>query len=126
MEYCRTRVKDFNNLNVLEFNITYFNNTYKDEATLLAALLNFPPAIQKGWRDWKNKKLADPWIRVPASAGGVVFCFAEDQTPLLITAIPELLKLKDAVKREEKRDDNELYKGLEYLPLDAQQPVEIL
>jgi hypothetical protein len=49
---------------------------------------------------------------VPASSGGIVFCFAEDQTPLLITSLPELLKLKNAVGREEKRDDNELYKLL--------------
>jgi hypothetical protein len=56
--------------------------------------------------------LKDPWVRVPASSGGIVFCFAEDQTPLLITSLPELLKLKNAVGREEKRDDNELYKLL--------------
>jgi hypothetical protein len=49
---------------------------------------------------------------VPASAGGIVFCFAEDTTPLLIAAIPELAKMKDAVGREEKRDENELYKLL--------------
>ena len=49
---------------------------------------------------------------VPSSSGGVTFCFAEDSTPLLIAAIPELAKLKDAVGREEKRDENELYKLL--------------
>jgi len=56
---------------------------------------------------------------VPASAGGVTFCFSEDQTPLLIAAIPELAKLKDAVGREEKRDENELYKLLiQRMPID--------
>ena len=56
---------------------------------------------------------------VPAGNGGVVFCFAEDQTPLMITAIPELAKLKDAVGREETRDENELYKLLiQRMPID--------
>jgi hypothetical protein len=56
---------------------------------------------------------------VPASAGGIVFCFAEDTTPLLISALQELAKLKDAVGREEKRDENELYKLLiQRMPID--------
>ena len=119
-EYCRTRLKDFNNLCILEFNITYFLTKFEDEKLREAALLNFPPVIQKGWRDYKNKKLDDPWIMVPASAGGIVFCFAEDATPLLIAAIPELAKMKDAVGREEKRDENELYKLLiQKMPTDS-------
>jgi hypothetical protein len=57
---------------------------------------------------------------VPASAGGIVFCFAEDATPLLIAAIPELAKMKDAVGREERRDENELYKLLiQKMPTDS-------
>ena len=119
-EYCRTRYKDLNDLPILEFNITYFITKYDDEKVRNAAVFNFPPEIQKGWRQYKNKTLSDPWIMVPASAGGVVFCFAEDSTPLLIAAIPELAKMKDAVKREEKRDENELYKLLiQKMPTDS-------
>ena len=118
-EYCRTRYKDFNNLNVLEFNITYFESQYTDKIEREAAVLNFPPIIQKAWHDWKNNKLVNKWVMVPASAGGVVFCFAEDHTPLLITSIPEIAKLKDAVGREETRDENELYKLLiQRMPID--------
>ena len=111
-EYCRTRYKDFNNLSILEFNITYFITKYDDEHMREAAIASYPSAIQKGWKEWKARKLDNPWIMVPASAGGVVFCFAEDATPLLIAAIPDLAKMKDAVGREEKRDENELYKLL--------------
>ena len=120
LEYCRTRFKDFNNLFILEFNIQYFITTYDDEATRDAAVLNFPPVIQAAWKKWKNHQLADPWVRVPASAGGVTFCFAEDQTPVLIAAIPDLFKNKDALGREEKRDENELYKLLiQRMPVDS-------
>ena len=119
IEYCRTRYKDFNNLSILEFNIQYFITTYADDAVREAAILNFPEPIQVAWRKWKANKLLDPWVMVPASAGGVTFCFSEDQTPLFIAAIPELAKLKDAVGREEKRDENELYKLLiQRMPID--------
>ena len=56
---------------------------------------------------------------IPASNGGVCFCFAEDQSPLLIAALPKLVELKDAVGREERRDENELYKLLiQQMPID--------
>ena len=120
VEYCRTRYKDFNDLPILEFNITYFITKYEDEKIRDAAILNFPPVIQKAWKQYKNKTLSDPWVAIPASAGGVVFCFSEDSTPLLIAAIPELAKMKDAVGREEKRDENELYKLLiQKMPTDS-------
>ena len=119
-EYCRTRFKDFNDLNILEFDITYFITKFDDEKVREAAVLNFPLAIQKGWKDYKAKRLTDTWIMVPASAGGVVFCFTEDCTPLMIAALPDLAKLKDAVGREEKRDENELYKLLiQKMPVDS-------
>ena len=119
-EYCRTRLKDFNNLCILEFDITYFITKFQDDKIREAALLNFPAVIQKGWKDYKAHKLENPWIMVPASAGGIVFCFAEDATPLLIAAIPDLAKMKDAVGREEKRDENELYKLLiQKMPTDS-------
>ena len=119
-EFCRTRYKDFNNLNVLEFNLNYFLTHYTDETLRNQVILNFPPAIQNGWKAWRNHKVEDSWVTIPASAGGIVFCFAEDQTPLLITAIPELFKLKESVGREEKRDENELHKLLIHqMPIDS-------
>ena len=119
-DYCRTRFKDFNNLSILEFNVTYFIDKYDDDRIREAAILNYPQAIQKAWKEWKANKSKDPWVMVPSSAGGVVFCFAEDSTPLLIAAIPDLAKLKDSVGREEKRDENELYKLLiQRMPIDS-------
>ena len=57
---------------------------------------------------------------ISAENGGVSFCFAHDQTPLLIASIPQLKKLDDAVKRQEKRDENELYKLLiERMPINS-------
>ena len=118
LEYCRTRFKDFNNLNLLEFNITYFEKIF-DKQIRKEVLLTFPEIIQKAWRAWENKKLFDPWVMLPAVDGGICFTFAGDSTPLLIASIPELKKMQDAIGREEKRDENELYKLLiQRMPVD--------
>lgn len=119
VSHTRTRFKDFNNLNILEFDLSYFNSRYPDQEMREAAVLTFPSIVQKAWRDWKNNKLPDSWIMIPPEHGGVSFCFTEDQTPMLIASLPELVHLKDAVGREEKRDENELYKLLiQQMPID--------
>ena len=112
VEFCRTRFKDLNNLNILEFNVTYFDSKYPDEMIKEAELLNFPEIIQRGYREWKRGKVETPWVLVQPSNGAVVFCFAEDQTPPFLAAIPDLIDLDDATDREKTRDQNELYKLL--------------
>ena len=120
LEYCRTRFKDLNNLNILEFNLNYFNRII-DEQLREEAIKTFPEIVQRSWRKWKkNSKDMDCWVMVPAALGGISFSFSIDQTPLLIASIPELKKLDNATKREEKRDENELYKLLiQRMPIDS-------
>ena len=120
MHYCRTRFKDFNNLNILELNLSYFmhitNKQHRDEI-----LRTFPEEIRIAFEEWEAtpNTLEDLWVELPASSGGIAFTFSGDQTPLLIASIPELKKLQDAVGREEKRDENELYKLLiQKMPID--------
>lgn len=118
LEYCRTRFKDFNNLNILEFNILYFERIH-DEELREESLKTFPEEIQQAWELWQNHLIKSPWVMIPPSSGGISFCFSDDQTPLLIASIPQLKKLEDAIKREEKRDENELYKLLIHrMPVD--------
>lgn len=119
LEYCRTRFKDFNNLNILEFNLTYFEH-FTDKKTREEVLLTFPKVVQQGWKLWQNhKNNVETWIAIPPELGGICFCFPTDLMPLLIASIPELKKLDDAIKREETRDENELYKLLiQRMPID--------
>lgn len=117
IQYCRTRFKDMHNLNILEFDLMYFEHI-TDEAARLEALTTFPKIVQQGWKKWKNGT-GDQWVMIPSAAGGVSFSFAQDLVPMLLASIPELKKLDDAVKREEKRDENELYKLLiQRMPID--------
>ena len=116
--YCRTRFKDFHNLNILEFNLLYFDKI-TDAQDRAEILLTFPLEVQQAWTDYCNHKLESPWVMIPAESGGVCFMFTDDPTPLLLASIPQLKKLEDAVNREEKRDENELYKLLiQKMPID--------
>ena len=116
--YCRSRFKDFNNLNILEFNLHYFDRL--PEEARWEAVLTFPKEVQRAYKRWISApKYIEPWVELPAASGGINFSFITDQTPLLIASIPELKKLQDAVGREEKRDENELYKLLiQRMPID--------
>ena len=116
-KYCRSRFKDFNGLNILEFNLQYFDRIV-DQELREEAVKAFPKIIQKEWVLWKKGK-ADSWVSLPAAEGGINFSFVNDPIPLLIASIPELKKMDDAIKREEKRDENELYKLLiQRMPID--------
>ena len=119
LEFCRTRFKDYNNLNILEFNVTYFERFFRDEAERALVLSTFPEPVQRHWKLWSERKTTDPRVMISSADGGINFCFADDQTPLLIAAIPRLHNLKDAIGREEKRDENELRKLLiQRMPID--------
>ena len=120
-KYCRSRFKDFNNLNILEFNLAYFKREIRDDELRKEALLTFPKSIQNAYKKINNKKhsIEDYWITVPAEEGGACF-YLEDRTPFLIASIPELYKLEKAVDREGQRDQNELYKILiQEMPIDS-------
>lgn len=116
--YCRTRFKDFYGFNILEFNILYFDQIH-DKELREEAIMTFPEEIQTARRLYEQHQLKDPWVLLPASSGGICFEFTDDPTPLLLASIPNLKKLDDAVKREEKRDENGLYKLLiQRMPID--------
>ena len=118
--YCRTRFKDLNGLDILEFNLNYFLKI-TDEKMREEAILSFPKKIQQAWtRRIKNPKAFSEWVEIYPEEGGLCFSTG-DRTPLLITAIPSLFKMNEAVDRESKRDENELYKILiQRMPTDSQ------
>ena len=118
-QYCRTRFKDFNNLNILEFNLNYFN-TIHDADFRAEAIQTFPDVVQKAWARWiKSNRAADSWVAILPTDGGICFTFVNDPIPALIASLPELKDLDDATKREAKRDENELYKLLiQKMPID--------
>jgi hypothetical protein len=106
-----------NDLDILEFNLQYFESI-TDDNERDAVLVTYPVLVQQAYRIWSKKKTLDPWVEIPAAAGGICFGYG-DKTPLLIAAIPSLYKMEEAVDREGRRDENELYKLLiQKMPID--------
>lgn len=115
IQYCRVQFKDEHDLEVLEFNINYFDSI-RDAEYQKAALESYPKEIQEAWK--KRKKLESPWIELGPGMGGVSFSCG-DRTPPFASSIPSIYQLDEAVKREADRDENELYKILiQKMPID--------
>ena len=115
--FCRCRFKDYNNLDILEFNVAYFH-TIMDDVMREEALKSFPKIVEQTYRKWDKGKLQTPWVEITPAMGGASFSYG-DKTPLLIASIPELHKMEEAIEREGKRDENELYKLLiQKMPID--------
>lgn len=116
--YCRTRFKDCHNLNIIEFNLSYFLGI-ADEKLRSEVIASYPAVVKKYWRRYVNKDLLDPWVPITAAEGGCCFQVG-DGTPLFLASIPDIYKFEEALKREGVRDENELYKLLiERMPIDS-------
>lgn len=108
--YCRARFKDYNNLDIPEFRVTYFD-TISDEKLRKEALSGYPKIVQKAYDKYHKGFLEYEWVEIYPEYGGMCFSTG-DKTPLLVSSIPSILKFTEAQDREAKRDENELYKLL--------------
>lgn len=116
--HCYARFKDCNNLDIIEFDLAYFD-TIHDEKLRLEVIKNYPPIIYKMWRKWKNGDKCAQWVSITAAEGACCFHIG-DGTPLFIASIPDIYQFEKALGREAQRDENELYKLLiERMPVDS-------
>lgn len=117
--YCRSRYKNAAGVDLLEFNLYYFDTLKDNERENVLAL--FPPEMVRTYQKYRNGNgnlLKDNWYLVPDNIG-VVFYFG-DFIPLFATAIPQILRLDESNIREAKRDQQELRKLLiNRMPIDS-------
>ena len=105
--YCRTRFKDENGNDIVEFNVSYFLN-FNDTKDRQAALDAYPDAISSYFKKWKNNKVKTPWVFVPVGMG---VCFGMfDARPLFLNVIPATIQYDDAVDTDRERDKEEIRK----------------
>lgn len=105
--YCRSRYKDRQGLDLIEFDVGFFD-TITDADSKSYALKIFPKEIVRWYRKWKNGKVSSRWVFVPDAIG---ICFPLfDGVPLLINTIPAIIDYDDTVAVNKQRDLEEIRK----------------
>lgn len=106
-EYCLTRYKSLKGLDIIEFNVSFFDKFVDDEQKK-RILKAYPKDIQKAYTKYSKGRLADPWVIIPESYG---ICFPlYGQSPLFLATIPATINYDKAVEREEARELEEIRK----------------
>ena len=123
-EYCRSRYKK-NNRNVVELNMKYFDECFKDPAYRQRILKLFPDEIRKGYNAYLKKRLkpdfsgdSDGWYLLDPDFGFKLNLNDED-LPLLASVIPAIIDLNEAQALDRKKMQQKLLKiVIQKLPID--------
>ena len=103
--YCRSRFKNYQNINILEMDMSYFD-IFTDEELKKQSLASFPKEIQKAYATFK-KDYNQKWFSVDPNYG-VAFYYEEQNKPYFISMIPSISRLNDYKQLEESLDKQEL------------------
>lgn len=110
-EYCRTRFKDYDGNDLVEFNVLYFNtiSNKTDRDIMLAA---YPEVISNYYKQYRKKRTIDPWVFLPSDIG-ICFCFSNpNDGPILLNIIPAANNYDETVGIEKERNLEEIRKIL--------------
>ena len=122
--YCRSRF-EVNGMPVIEFNMKYFDEMFKNTAERLKIIQAFPKEFQKGYVLYKEGKL--PKENVGDSQGwfllepknSIVFNNCGEEIPLFIAVIPYIIDLDAAQELDRRKMAQKLIKILiQKMPLD--------
>ena len=106
--YCRTRFKDLEGNDIIEFNVSYFNTIVLDEDRKVC-LSAYPKKVQSAYRRYKNGKLKDKWVFLSTDMT-ICFPFFLEGGPFFLSIIEDIERYKDAVDTEMARDLEEIRK----------------
>ena len=107
--YCRSRFKDKEGNDIIEFNVTYFD-TITDKDFRKRALAAYPKEISNWYRRYKNRRVNNPWCYVSSSVG---ICMSLiDERPIFLQIIEAELEYDDARDINKERDLEEIRKIL--------------
>ena len=107
--YCRSRFKDKEGNDIIEFNVTYFD-TIRDGEYRKKALAAYPKDVVNWYRRWKANKVKSPWCYISTSVG---ICMSLiDERPVFLNIIAAELEYEDAKDINKERDLEEIRKIL--------------
>lgn len=99
-EYCRSRFKNQQDVDIVEFNMQFFDSIM--DATLRKEILKtYPKLIQKSYYQYKHHN-GEKWVYLPAEMG-IYFSYFEE-TPFFLDLIPLLDDLDDYKEIDKKRN----------------------
>lgn len=103
-EYCRSRFKDINEIDIVEFNLKFFDSI-RDSDLRTEILKTYPRLIRKAYNTFKYAD-GPHWIFLPADMG-VYFCFSEER-PFFLDLIPLIDDLEDYKAMDKQRNEQAL------------------
>jgi len=107
--YCRSRFKDKEGNDIVEFNVTYFDGI-ADTEYRKKALAAYPKEIVNWYKRYKTRKVKSPWCYVPTTIG---ICMSIlDDRPIFLNIISASLEYEDAKEINRERDLEEIRKIL--------------
>lgn len=108
-EYCCSRYKNFKGLDLVEFNLHFFDSII-DEDEKNRTLKTFPRQIRNAYSNLRSGKITDKWYIIPSEIG---ICFPlSDGRPPYINIIPSIIDYDDYIELEKSRDEDEIKKIL--------------
>lgn len=114
-DYCRSRYRR-NGQYLVEFNIKYFDEAFKDTQYRMRVLKMFPKEFQKAYIAYKNGSLVRDfsgdergWFLLDPELS-VRFCLCDSDAPLFISVIPALLDLEEAKQMDKDKMAQQLLK----------------
>lgn len=106
--YCRSRFRDFEGNDLVEFNVQYFDQFIVQEDKK-DVLNSYPKFISAYYKKYRKGKVSSSWIQLPAEVG-ICFPMTEDCRPLFLNVIPATIQYDDAVDTERERELEEIRK----------------
>ena len=100
--YCRSRFKNRQDIDVIEFDLRFFDTEIQDDALRQQILKAYPLEIQKAYKKYKRSQNADPWMFISEKIG-IYFCFHEE-TPFFLDLIPLIDDLEDYKEIDKQRN----------------------
>lgn len=101
IQYCRTRAKDMEGNDIVEFDLSYFN-TVKNLADRQASLDSYPKFITKAYKKYISKDGVSSWYILPTEYAICLYFF--DCVPMLLNVIPATIIYDEAMKNQHDKD----------------------
>lgn len=123
IKYCRSRFA-CNNIPVVEFNVKFFDDQFRDAVIRTNIIKSFPKEIQQAYLKYKSDKLpveqgdTKGWVMLSPELA-FKLNINNTETPILAHVIPSIIDLDEAQELDKKKMQQELLKIIiQKLPLD--------